>query len=103
MVVYGSEEIEPESTDQLVQYVCPQNVQMQLNSVILWTGSDGQFTLYKNGYTVGAMRLSGFNQTQQIAFGGELSLRPLDVISVYAYHGQSDSQTLGCTLLLEQL
>lgn len=103
MVVYGSEEIEPESTNKIVQYLCPNNVQVQMNSAILWVSSDGQFTLYKNGQTVGAVRLSAFNQTLQVYFGNELSLKPFDVVSVYAYHGQSSVQTLGCSLLLEQL
>lgn len=103
MILYGSEEIEPESTDEIIHYMCPNNIQVQLNSIILSTPADGQFTLYKNGQTVVAMRLSAFNQTQQFYFGSELGLRPLDIVSVYAYHGQSSVQALGCTLLLEQL
>lgn len=103
MVVYEYEDVDPNVALKLAEYIVPKNIMMQLESICVWSAADGQFTLYKNGESKCGVRVSGFNQTQQVFFGESLGLSPMDVISVYGYHGQSTPQMLSCTLMLKQL
>lgn len=101
MLLYGRREIRPNEGDELIEYLVPANNYIQLESVSVWTNSDGHFTIYKNGEIVGEIRLSEFTQHSQIFFNE--ALNPLDVVSVYSRHGQGTVQEVGCTMVLKQL
>jgi hypothetical protein len=95
----------PPSVNQLVLlYNTPIRGGAQCTGIIVYGNADCEYTVYKNTTQITGGRTSAAQSTLHI----DLSSNPIgligsDLLSVYASHNESTSQTVNCTLLTELL
>lgn len=104
MILYGTALVLSETVTPLLTYVVPVRGEVQINGVILWGDSDGEYIISKNGVQIAGGRTSSANRTLQIDYeAAKFILSYQDTLVVSVIQHELDSQNIHCNLIINLL